>query len=58
MTWLAQIAMFLTLGLLATPSTFGDILLPATTLGLFLVFVARPVAVWLTLLPFGFSRTR
>ncbi len=56
MTWLAQIAMFLTLGLLATPSTFGDILLPATTLGLFLVFVARPVAVWLTLLPFGFSR--
>ncbi|MFZ1427955.1 MAG: potassium/proton antiporter, partial [Geminicoccaceae bacterium] len=56
MTWLAQIAMFLTLGLLATPSTFGDILLPATALGLFLVFVARPVSVWLTLLPFGFSR--
>lgn len=55
MTWLAQIAMFLTLGLLATPSTFGDILLPALALGLFLVVVARPAAVWLTLWPFGFG---
>ena len=45
MTWLAQIAMFLTLGLLASPSTFTGILLPATALGLVLVFVARPVAV-------------
>jgi potassium/hydrogen antiporter len=56
MTWLAQIAMFLTLGLLATPSTFLAILLPAVALGLFLVLVARPVAVWLCLLPFGFTR--
>jgi potassium/hydrogen antiporter len=56
MTWLAQIAMFLTLGLLATPSTFLDVLVPAAALGLFLAFVARPVAVWLCLLPFGFTR--
>ena len=47
--------MFLTLGLLATPSTFLAILLPAVALGLFLVLVARPVAVWLCLLPFGFT---
>ncbi|MEQ8696934.1 MAG: potassium/proton antiporter [Bauldia litoralis] len=55
-TWLSQIAMFLTLGLLATPSQFPAIVLPAIALAAFLTFVARPVAVWLCLLPFGFSR--
>ncbi|HWK63825.1 MAG TPA: potassium/proton antiporter [Rhizobiaceae bacterium] len=56
MSWLAQIIMFLVLGLFATPSQFGAILLPAILLGLFLIFVARPVAVWLCLLPFRFPR--
>lgn len=56
MTWLSQIAMFLTLGLLATPSQFPSLAVPAVTLAVVLVFVARPVAVWLCLLPFGFGR--
>jgi cell volume regulation protein A len=56
MTWLAQIVMFLVLGLLATPSQFPSILLPAVLLGLFLIFVARPLAVWLCLLPFDFTQ--
>ncbi|WP_206455582.1 potassium/proton antiporter [Aurantimonas marina] len=56
LTWLAQIVMFLILGLLATPSQFGDILLPAIALAAFLIFVARPIAVWLCLLPFDFKR--
>lgn len=56
LTWLAQIAMFLTLGLLATPSQFGAVAVPAIALGLFLIFVGRPLAVWLCLLPFRFSR--
>lgn len=56
MTWLAQIIMFLVLGLLATPSQFPEILLPAVLLALFLVFVARPIAVWLCLLPFDFTQ--
>lgn len=56
MTWLCQIGMFLTLGLLATPSTFDDVAVPALALALFLVFIGRPLAVWLCLLPFGFSR--
>lgn len=56
MSWLAQIIMFLVLGLFATPSQFGAILLPAILLGLFLIFVARPIAVWLCLLPFRFPR--
>jgi cell volume regulation protein A len=54
-SWLAQIGMFLTLGLLATPSEFGVVLLPAVGLALALIFIARPVAVWLCLMPFGFS---
>lgn len=55
MTWLAQIGMFLTLGLLATPSEFGATLGAAAALAAALIFVARPVAVWLCLLPFGFT---
>lgn len=55
MTWLAQIGMFLSLGLLATPSEFGAVLWPAIALAAVLIFVARPLAVWLCLLPFGFN---
>jgi cell volume regulation protein A len=55
MTWLAQIGMFLALGLLATPSEFGAVLWPALALAAVLIFVARPLAVWLCLLPFGFN---
>lgn len=56
MSWLAQIIMFLVLGLFATPSQFGVILVPAILLGLFLILVARPIAVWLCLLPFRYPR--
>jgi cell volume regulation protein A len=54
-TWLAQIVMFLVLGLLVTPSKLINYLLPAAMLAAFLLLVARPVAVWLCLTPFGFS---
>jgi cell volume regulation protein A len=55
-SWLAQIIMFLVLGLFATPSEFAVILPVSVALGLFLIFVARPVSVWLCLAPFRFSR--
>lgn len=55
-TWLAQIAMFLTLGLLATPSEFPGVAIPALLLAIFLMVVARPVAVWICLVAFRFSR--
>ena len=55
-TWLAQIIMFVLLGLLATPSQFEAIAVPAVLLALFLSFVARPLAVWISLLPFDFDR--
>ncbi len=57
LTWLAQIVMFLLLGLLATPSTFASIAFPVIAVALFLTFVARPLAIALCCLPFGFRRS-
>lgn len=53
--WLAQAGMFLLLGLLVTPSTMQHTVIPSLGVALALIFVARPVAVWLCLLPFRFS---
>ncbi|PWC55544.1 potassium/proton antiporter [Azospirillum sp. TSO22-1] len=55
LTWLSQIVMFVMLGLLATPSDFRAIAIPAGTLAFLLILVARPLAVWLCLLPFRFT---
>jgi cell volume regulation protein A len=55
LSWLAQIAMFVTLGLLATPSEFPAVLVPGVLLGLFLALVARPLAVAVCLAPFRIS---
>jgi cell volume regulation protein A len=52
--WLSQIGMFLMLGLLITPSHLPPIILPAIAIAAVLIFVARPVAVLLSLLPFRF----
>lgn len=51
-TWIMQLAMFLILGLLARPSSMVSVALPAVLTGLFLIFVARPASVFLTLAPF------
>lgn len=56
LTWLAQIVMFLLLGLLAKPSSFADIALPAVALAFLLVVLVRPLAVILLIWPFGFRR--
>jgi potassium/hydrogen antiporter len=45
MAWVAQLAMFLTLGLLVFPADLGAIALKGTLVALVLVFVARPIAV-------------
>ncbi|MCH8502153.1 MAG: potassium/proton antiporter [Aliidiomarina sp.] len=54
LAWLSQIVMFLMLGLLMTPSSVFNIILPALGLALVLIFVARPVAVFISLAPFRF----
>ncbi|SBS29084.1 K(+)/H(+) antiporter NhaP [Marinomonas aquimarina] len=54
MAWLSQIGMFLMLGLLVTPSEIGPVILPALAIGAVLIFIARPIAVLVSLLPFHF----
>ncbi|MGY6533526.1 potassium/proton antiporter [Glycocaulis sp.] len=55
MTWLAQIVMFIVLGLLVTPSQLLVYAPTAILFALALIFFARPLAVWLCLVPFKFS---
>jgi len=52
--WLSQIGMFLMLGLLVTPSLLPPIIIPALIIAGILIFVARPLAVAVSLLPFRF----
>lgn len=52
MAWLAQVAMFLTLGLLVTPTELGPVILPGVVMTVVLMFVARPISVFLCLAPF------
>lgn len=56
MGWLAQMSMMLALGLLITPSELPSQWLTGLGLAFVLLFVARPIAVWLSLLPFKFNR--
>jgi cell volume regulation protein A len=48
--WLAQIGLFVMLGLLATPAELGSPVLPALGIGLALLLVARPLAVLMSTL--------
>lgn len=50
--WIAQIGLFVLLGLLVTPHDLGGAILPALVIGLFLTLVARPASVVASLLPF------
>ncbi|AZM60988.1 MULTISPECIES: potassium/proton antiporter [unclassified Streptomyces] len=50
--WLAQIGLFVMLGLLVDPSELPSAIIPALVVGSVLLLVARPVSVLLCLLPF------
>lgn len=53
--WLMQIALFVTLGLLVFPSKIVPVILPGLLIAVILIFIARPVAVFLALIPFRYS---
>ena len=52
LTWLLQIILFLTLGLLVNPSELVDVSLFSLAIAVFMMLVARPVSVFLCLLPY------
>jgi cell volume regulation protein A len=55
MAWMAQIGMFVILGLLASPHQLVDVIVPGLMISAVLILVARPVAVFAALLPFRFA---
>jgi cell volume regulation protein A len=55
MAWVAQLSMFLVLGLLIFPSELAAVAFEGTVLAIVLVFVSRPLATVISLTPFGYS---
>lgn len=58
LAWLMQIILFLTLGLLVNPSHILPVMGIGILISLFLIFVARPLSVLLSLLPFQMKQQR
>lgn len=54
LTWLSQLVMFLMLGLMVSPAEFLDyhVWLPCLIISIVMVFISRPIAVYLCMLPF------
>lgn len=54
LSWFSQIVMFLTLGFFADIQKFPDLIIPSLFTGLFLILIARPLAVFICLIPFRY----
>jgi cell volume regulation protein A len=55
LAWIAQVGVFVLLGLLAFPSRLVEAAPGGLAIALVLVFVARPLSVWMTTLPFAYD---
>ena len=55
LTWLCQIIMFTSLGIYANISEFSTVFTPSIILGALLIFISRPLAVFLCLAPFKYT---
>lgn len=55
LAWIAQLTLFLVLGLLVFPSQLGDVALEGTVLAVIVAVAARPAAAFLATIGFGFS---
>lgn len=58
MTWLAQIVVFLMLGLLVNPHEMMGVVAVSLLIGVFMILVGRPLSVFLSLLPLRNISTR
>lgn len=58
LAWLSQIGLFLVLGLLVSPRELWQVAVPAAIVALALIFIARPLAVLITIKPFFKFRWR
>lgn len=58
LAWLMQIVLFLTLGLLVYPTQIIPVIGIGMLISLFLIFVARPLSVFISLLPFRMKTRR
>ncbi len=52
LTWLAQIVVFLMLGLLVNPREMVSVAAVSLLIGIFMIVIGRPISVFLSLLPF------
>ncbi|MBO7333150.1 MAG: potassium/proton antiporter, partial [Alphaproteobacteria bacterium] len=54
LSWFSQIVMFLTLGFFTDIQKFPNLIVPSLLAGLFLILIARPLAVFVCLMPFKY----